>query len=364
MLDNKYCKVEDFLLDDTFVEWVLGNSIELDSYWENFLSKRPECEENLKQASNIILSLKIKPVKDLSQQQIDQLIAGVKSRHQAQQNPEIFVLPKRKLISGNLLRYAAVVTAFICICWLSYDVYKNKNITQAPTAFVQTYRQVTNHGSGTMLIKLPDHSSVVLKPLAQLRYPNVFTGKKREVYLIGEAFFEVSKNQEKPFFVYSNELTVRVVGTSFIVKANKGDNQFKIIVSTGKVEVFTSDKRGNPANNKHSILLTPNQQAVLYRNDLHLEKVVLKKPLLLSKESTAIHFNFVGTAFPKVISTIEEAYGVNIIYDEKVMANCQLTASLIDQPLDERLRLICKAVEAEYKIVDGHIVIDGKGCNN
>ncbi len=361
MLDNKYCKIEDFLLDDSFVEWILGNSREQDSYWENFLARRPECEENLKQASAILLSFKIKPVEDLSEQQINEIVANVKSRYR-QDTTAVITIPRKNLLTINLFRYAAILTIFFSLGWFGYKVFERKTHTSPQIASLPTYYKVTNSGTTPMLVKLPDHSSVVLKQNAQLQYPSIFTGNKREVNLIGEAFFEVSKNPKKPFFVYSNELTVRVVGTSFTVKADKGDRQYKIIVSTGKVEVTTHNKI-NSANSRHSILLTPNQQAVLYRDDLHLEKDILKKPLLLSKESTQIHFNFVSTPFPKVISTIEEAYGVSILYDEKIMANCQLTASLVDQPLDERLRLICKAVEAEYKIIDGHIVIDGKGCN-
>ncbi|SDS12058.1 FecR family protein [Mucilaginibacter mallensis] len=363
MPDNNYCKVDDFLLDDSFVEWVLGGTPELNSYWDNFLSTKPECEENFSQARSIILSLKIKPVKELSQQQVDELIAGVIARQQAAQSAKIVALPQRKPKRDIRFRYAAVIAMFISLCWLGYNAHKTKKHVNAPVAFVQTYHQVTNNGSAPMLVKLPDNSTIILKPNAQLRYPNTFTGNKREVYLNGEAFFEVSKNKAKPFFVYSNELTVRVVGTSFVVKADKADKQFKIIVSTGRVEVFTSVKKGDAASNKQAIVLTPNQQGILYRNEERLEKANLKKPLLLSKESTSLHFNFVGTPFSKVISTLDEAYGVNIIYNEKVMANCQLTASLIDQPLDERLKLICKAVEADYKIIDGQIIIDGKGCN-
>lgn len=363
MPDNKYCKVEDFLLDDSFVEWVLGDSAEMNNYWDSFLSIQPECEENFSQARDIILALKIKPVNELTAQQVDQLIAEVKLRIQDQKKPGIIALPRRKLISGPGLRYAAAIVVFISISWLGYNVYKNKSQPTAPALVLQTYHQVTNSGANPMLVKLPDNSTIILKPNAQLRYANVFAGNKREVYLNGEAFFEVSKNKAKPFFVYLNGLTVRVVGTSFVIKANKTDKQFKIIVSTGKVEVFTANPKSNPADSKQAILLTPNQQGVLYRNEERLEKVNLKKPLLLSKESTSLHFNFVATPFSKVISTLEEAYGVNIIYNEKVMANCQLTASLIDQPLGERLKLICKAVEADYKIVNGQIIIDGKGCN-
>lgn len=367
MLDNNYDKIEDFLLDDSFVEWVLGQSKDLDSYWENFIAAHPEKTDILNHARNIILSFKIKPTKDLSEIEIDRIISNVQNKHQF--NITGTGIPMHKSwwqVPFALMRYAAVIATIFLIAWYGYSLYNHKNTHNATDqVLVQNTdeQRVINETSRPMLVKLPDHSSVILKPYAQIRYPVVFASTKREVYLTGEAFFEVSKNAHKPFFVYSNELTVRVVGTSFSIKAYKGDKKFKVIVSTGKVLVTAN--RANPAMAANpSILLTPNQQVVLNRKAVQFEEADLKKPMLLSKQSTQIHFNFVATPLSKVISTIEEAYGVKIIYNAKVMGNCPLTASLIDQPLDERLRLICKAVEAEYKIADGTITIDGKGCNN
>ncbi|MDB5010907.1 MAG: FecR family protein [Mucilaginibacter sp.] len=372
MLD-KYCKVEDFLLDDSFVEWVLGSSNDLDSYWESFLFDNPECEDNLNAAKRIILSFKIEPVNDLSQSEINQIINNIKIKC-CFEDGIVNIAPQKNKVRINylprfdLFRYAAIITAAIGLLWYSYNTYTNtdavKVLKTKQVKASSSFHQVINETSRTMLIKLPDHSSVILKPYAQLTYPEKFAAKKREVTLVGEAFFEISKNPNRPFYVYSKELVVRVVGTSFVVKAYKGDDQFKVIVSTGKVALSAQANKNGALANLKTILLKPNEKGVLYRNQMRLEKILLKKPLLLSEELTRINFYFVATPFSKVVSAIENAYGVQIIYNEKIMGNCLLTASLIDQSLDERLMLICKAVEADYKIIDGDIVIEGKGCNN
>jgi ferric-dicitrate binding protein FerR (iron transport regulator) len=358
MQEHDYHKIEDFLLDNSFVQWALGNAPEQHDYWQHVIAKNPDCVE----AYNIIKSIRIKSEGDLSDQDVEAIIAHVSKQitgEQADNSPRI------KFRITNLARIAAIFILAVTVI-LGYVVFNGKGGKSQGGGEnnLETDQNVWNKSSKPMLVKLPDQSLVILQPGAQLIYPSIFNAHKREVRLKGEAFFEVSKNAARPFYVLSNELTIRVVGTSFKVKANAGDDQFKITVSTGRVEVSAHQLKGTQTPEKEIVVLMPNQQAVLYRKALVLQKIVLKKPLLLSEESTAIHFNFSGTPFSEVISTIEEAYGVHITYNEKVMGACQLTASLIDQPLDERLRLICKAVEAEYRIVDGQIIIEGKGCGN
>jgi transmembrane sensor len=362
MFENKYHKIEDFLMDNSFVEWALGNSAKDDSYWKSFIVQYPECEDNFKQACDIVRSFRIKPVKDLSDDQLEAIISKVNNRIGGEKETDD--TGKSKFRINNLMRFAAILIIAVAV-GLGYMIMDTRKYRQVYNKVnLQTCKHIINESSIPMLVKLPDNSSVILQPKAQINYANTFTGNKREVTLKGEAFFEIAKNAAKPFYVYSNELTIRVVGTSFKVNANDSDDQYKVLVSTGRVEVSAHNLKGAQPKNKPVIVLTPNQQVVLYRKDLRLEKAVLKKPMLLSKESTVIHFNFSATPFPKVISTIEEAYGVHISYNEESMANCQLTASLTDQPLDERLKLICKAVEAGYSIVDGQIIITGEGCGN
>jgi transmembrane sensor len=363
MLEQKYTKIEDFLQDNFFVEWVIGNSNAANVYWENFQLAYPEKKEIIANARLIILSFKVKPVYGLTDQETDQIINKVHQRTQIIQTADETPVAK-KWEFRSILKYAAVI-AIVFSAGLFYNSLIEENETVKPVQLTKAnpYKEIVNSSAGPQLIKLPDHSSVILKPGAHLRYQKDFQNNKREVYLTGIAFFEVSKDAKRPFFVYSDEMKVMVLGTSFCVKANKTDDVFKVVVSTGKVSV-SAESSGNKKKGEQNVLLTPNQQAVLYRKDMLLKKSSLHKPSLLSKESTKIHFNFIGAPFSEVVSTIKKAYDVDIIYNENQMRNCSLTASLIDQPLDERLRLICKAVEADYRIIGGRIIIEGKGCMN
>jgi len=345
-------------MDDSFVEWALATTTDDIHYWATFTVNFPACEDNFNLARHIIQSCKISHTKGLPANEIDEIIKNVNNRILKQKQPSF---PFSKLGKSDFLRVAAmlilIISAGLLLVKRQQDT-ANPAISARKTA--DAIKKIKNNGKAPMLVKLPDNSSVVLQPMAVIKYPVAFKGATRQVSLNGEAFFEVAKNAKKPFYVRTNELTIRVVGTSFKVNANDNDDQFKVLVSTGRVEVFANHaidyKKIIP------VVLTPNQQVVLYRKNSRLETSALNKPMLLSKKSTAIHFNFTETPFSKVISTIEEAYGVHIIYDEKVMGNCQLTASLIDQTLDERLKLICQAVEAEYTITGGQIKIEGKGC--
>jgi hypothetical protein len=72
-------------------------------------------------------------------------------------------------------------------------------------------------------------------------------------------------------------------------------------------------------------------------------------------------FDF-NNVIAEVFKTLEKAYGINIVYDAEVMKNCYLTASLDDEPLFEKLNLICKTIDAKYEQVDAQIVIYSNGC--
>lgn len=94
------------------------------------------------------------------------------------------------------------------------------------------------------IITLSDGSVVTLNNDSQLKYPQIFSDTLREVYLEGEAFFEVSKNRQKPFVVKTGKLNIRVLGTSFNVKHYSVDKVMNVVVATGSVGVnVTGSKR-------------------------------------------------------------------------------------------------------------------------
>ena len=106
-----------------------------------------------------------------------------------------------------------------------------------------TWKNFVNTTNLTQVIVLPDSSKVAIEPESKLKFSSVFNKTKREVYLEGEAFFQVTHNANIPFFVHANEVTTKVLGTSFIIKAIKHEREITVVVKTGKVSVFTSPEK-------------------------------------------------------------------------------------------------------------------------
>jgi hypothetical protein len=92
-----------------------------------------------------------------------------------------------------------------------------------------------------------------------------------------------------------------------------------------------------------------------------LNKTLVEKPELLSKKEV-VSFDFDNTPVA-VFARLEKAYGVPIVFDEELMKNCFLTAPLGNEPLFDKLKVICKTTGATYEVFDGKIVISSRGCN-
>jgi ferric-dicitrate binding protein FerR (iron transport regulator) len=237
-------------------------------------------------------------------------------------------------------------------------------------AFIEKVNQ-TDHATS---YQLDDGSIVWLKPHSLLRYPNKFRNEAREVYLEGEAFFEVAHNAKKPFRVYSNQLIVRVLGTSFTVKAFRQDSTAEVAVRTGRVSVysvplekmpsktgFSSDQAIEEAE-KSSTLLTPNQKAVFYAAAQRLVTDEVKQADYWEKEEAQHQFNFTNAPLDEVMGMLEETYGVSIELENDALKHCTLTATMGNQSLETKLEMICKSIGATFEQNESTIYIKGKGC--
>ncbi len=96
------------------------------------------------------------------------------------------------------------------------------------------------------IITLSDGTKITMNNASRIRFPLSFRGAKREVYLDGEAFFDVVHQKEHPFIVHTAKLKINVLGTSFNVQSYKGDKELRVSVATGKVGVLLN-KKGSSA---------------------------------------------------------------------------------------------------------------------
>ena len=116
-------------------------------------------------------------------------------------------------------------------------------------------------GTGKMCIR----DRIWLNQNSTISYPPTFEGEEeRRVYLIGEAYFEVTKNKKSPFYVESEAFNVRVLGTSFNIKSSNMSNISSVTLVNGEIEV-----KGN--NNEGHVTLSPGQKAEINHTDHRLK---------------------------------------------------------------------------------------------
>lgn len=360
MKNYNHYEIEDFLADESFADWIRGVDNESSEQWEEWLRQNPFKQELVHEARLLFQSIQIKPGKQIKDHEVEDLIFDLQQRMQ----------PPRSVRRWPLYRIAAGIFLLMGVGVVA-GVYLKKNGTrksayqQLISCSEKPLTERKNATDGSIFIRLPDHSSVVLKPGAKISFDPRFAAQKRVVYLEGEAFFEVTKNPDRPFYVYANDLVTKVLGTSFVVNAQPGGEKASVAVMTGKVSVFSRngpDTRETKNAEQLAVVLTPNQQVEHRQGDSRLLKGIVTKPRLIQKNAQVATFDFSEASLMEVFMKLEKAYGVRIIYDEETMARCPLTASFSNRPLFEMLTIICKAVEARYEVLDGQIIVYGRGC--
>ncbi|MBO0932006.1 FecR family protein [Fibrella aquatilis] len=362
------------LLDQpTFREWVYAPTPPSDAYWRGYLAAHPDRITEADEARALLLTLR----DDITERHpSDDKVATLFAAIQA----EAFSLPVRKVRWGyRRLGWAAAALVVLVGGWLTWQA-----VQPAPTLYAQQTAKTNipllesvNRTNRPQLVMLSDGSSVMLQPGSRLSYAAHFdTVTRREVYLTGDAFFEVAKQPNRPFFVYADYLVAKVLGTSFRIRAMAGRAQIQ--VRTGRVAVYDradaslTDARNNPTELAGTVLL-PNQQAVLTNHQIQLsspavastaeayKSIPLQPTVPDAGAMVKQSFDFDDQPVGDVFDLMARTYGVTIDYDAPV-GRCLLTASLTDEPFYQKLNLICKGIEARYTVKADRIVVSGRGC--
>ncbi|MDA6071781.1 FecR family protein [Flavobacterium sp. AC] len=367
---NKYTEIEDFLSDESFQSWVLFKTDE--NGWEEWTLESRQRAKLVEDARLLLLAMKV-PDSNLTASDIHNALqtTWIKIEEKENQNSSIQD-SKINFFRKYFLSGAAAILVFGLI---SVWFYQNQI---SPKSNVITYKELidenseglveqTNNSNKPQIITLSDGSSVLLQPNSKLSYPKIFTGNERKVYLSGEGFFEISKNPKKPFFVYANEIVTKVVGTSFRVKAYSDQPDVEVLVRTGKVRVKSNDLLAK--SNQKEVVLLPNQALRFLRSDLSFNKITnITQDVALTRNVGNIEqlsFEFTDIPVSQIFQTIEQAYLVDIDYPKNKLKDCHLTTSLSDQPLTEKLKIVCNSIgnNTSFEMNGNQIIITSEGCN-
>ncbi len=339
---------EDFILDKEFAHWVLFPNSAEDSFWMSYQSLHPEKINLMKEAALIINSLKpINP--EIPEEKLEQIFRKIKYQHKT----------RHRLINITI-RYAAAVTFLLTIgTVLWFSVKKNdpfpveaslsspqkgkvilangtvhefetektiikqtvtgKTAINNDTVNVNAQEKTTNNPGLNQVIvpygknseiTLADGTHIWLNSGSQLSYPPKFDDKSREVYLSGEAFFEVAPDKTKPFYVNTSEFKIRVLGTKFNVSAYKEDQTIQTVLLEGKVSA------GKNSFLAKTVDLSPGERLVYDKKDDEFKKDQVNVNLYASWINGYLIFENEPTT--TVFKKLERYYDQRIIANEKL----------------------------------------------
>ncbi|MDR2918162.1 MAG: FecR domain-containing protein [Tannerella sp.] len=217
---------------------------------------------------------------------------------------------KTVYLRRRILRYAVAVVVSVLSTWTLFYYTTQRDIDKENQPAI-AYEEFTAPAGQRALLRLQDGTTVWLNAKTTLRYPNRFSKTERRVELNGEAYFEVKENAKQPFIVSTEQLDIKVTGTTFNVFAYKGSQQFITSLVEGSVLVYPLD------NEENAIALRPNEQVELKGNNL-VKKTFSSTDIFLWKEGV---YAFDNQPFHEIVQKLELYYDVKIIVKIKSLDN-------------------------------------------
>jgi ferric-dicitrate binding protein FerR (iron transport regulator) len=197
-------------------------------------------------------------------------------------------------------------------------------------------------------ITLSDGTKVCLNALSELQYPTFFEGKVRKVKLKGEAFFDVTHNDDQPFIVETNRYNIEVLGTTFDVLAYPNTDTFFTSLLKGKVRITNINIPGNP------IILNPNEQAYCLNNKLTIRQI--PDPDAFNWREGLLCFKH--NSFQTLMHRFEECYDLQIVISKHPVPENEFTGKIrISDGIDHALRVLQKNTQFTYRWDDKMRVI-------
>lgn len=242
------------------------------------------------------------------------------------------------------MRYAAVIVAVLLTgtgvgYWLHQMPVSQELLMATATDDVRT-------------VILPDGTKVWLNHSATLTYPRQFTESERSVHLEGEAYFEVTKNPQKPFIVESEAMRVRVLGTTFNFKSSQSCRLAEASLIEGEIEVKGKNEEG-------MIVLAPGQKAELNKSTGRLQVKQVNARMDGVWHDGLIPFEKANIF--AIAKTLERFYDIKIILSPTINSSKTYSGVLKrKESIESVLQSLNNSIPIDYKIMGKNLFISSK----
>ncbi len=255
-----------------------------------------------------------------------------------------------KRIYSTFYKYAAVILIALMLgSALYYFGFRDR--------FLAEYSEITA-GRNQIVSEfvLPDGTTVALNSNSQIKFPKKFEKDVREITLTGEAFFDVTPNAAKPFIIHAGDAQVKVLGTSFNVRAYPENESVEVVVKTGKVQV--SQNTPNLPVEPLEVVLNPGEKGILISKNHLLEKSFNSDQNFLSWKTHS--FVFTETPLNEVVNYLKNVYHAKIELKDEELNDLVLTASFDQKPVEFILDVIKLTFDLNLSEENNQFILSNK----
>lgn len=336
--------VEDYISDEYFQYWVLEKDSDAEVYWNQWKARYPEAIPIMEEASQLILSLNFKA--DFPE---DGRSQTVWNRIQAQKGTTVTNSSQKKKgsKSGIQWKVAAIITLLLTTGYTFWSIWKRDPATIS---------HATNFGQ-TQQLTLPDSSSVLLNANSTIRYLASWE-EIREVWLQGEAFFQVSRQYMQndtlhpvKFLVHTEQLDIEVVGTAFNVNTRRAKTQ--VVLNHGRVNLKFKNR-----NNTENLVMKPGEMVEFTAQDFKIIREEVDTVLYTAWVNKKLIFE--DQPLQGIANVLADNFGYEIIFTDTAILSERFTASIPINDVELLFPMLARAFDLDMKRSHQKIIFSSK----
>lgn len=318
----------------------------LKAHWENKYNVRTDIDAALER-----IILRIEKDRDLSNQEAP-----------------VVSVAKEKWSIHRYMTIFSKVAAILLICLGSiYFIYQNarphSSVEQAAVRNAEWQTEQTDKGAKSTIF-LQDGTKVILNAESKLRFPKRFSGATREIYLTGEAFFDVTHNAAMPFIIHTDKMNIKVLGTEFNVKSYPQDSAYETTLIRGSIEVTLKDRPDD------RIILKPKEKLIVanleFENapesatslpSIHSQLSITGLHYISKTDSAVVETSwmdnklvFQDESFANLAMDMERKYAVNIHFSNEKLKEYRFTGIFKEETIRDALNALQLTEKFNYKI--------------
>ncbi|MBL4677308.1 MAG: FecR domain-containing protein [Mucilaginibacter sp.] len=348
-MDYSDYNTDDFLLDESFINFCYDSNDADKAHWENIIRTQPLLKNKIDRARDLCLMLNIRVSAEEKNKALQKLKASLAA--EANLAKPLAITNVRKLWVARL-----TIAATLLVLLIGYGFYRYHASVPGSVLYSQVtngnyhiVEQTDNRSRKTLV--LPDGTRVLLNGSSTLKIANDYNKDNRHVLLTGEAFFEVTKDKSRPFVVLTSKTATTALGTSFKVSSYNGAKTASVMLSTGKVRVEAT-QAGSAIKEE---ILVPGQQVMLTDAANRFTRGDFKPLEIQNWKESRLVFN--NADFTEIATKIETTYGTRLKTNGKQADRIRFTGQFSNKSLSEVLDAIGYVNNFTYKYNAGNVTL-------